>query len=113
MNPWKSDLAECLRNRRIDVNLIVRNHSCEHGRNGDIENRAQGERSEDTDRYVATRVARLFSVCRHRVKANISEEDDRRARDDSKRFSANPRLSQNSVPEETDARIAIGSKRFP
>ena len=63
------------RNRGVEVDLVVRDHAGQHGRHQDVEDRAEPERGDDRDRYVALRIAGLLGVGRDRVEADVGEED--------------------------------------
>ena len=51
---------------------------------GDVEHRADRQRSEDAARHVALRIARFLRRRRDRVEADVGEEDHRRAADDAR-----------------------------
>ena len=62
--------------------LLPRQHAGEHHRHGDVDDRADDEAGDHGDGHVALRVLRFLGRRRHRVEADVGEEDDRRrARD--------------------------------
>ena len=66
----------------VEVDLVVRDHAGQHGRHQDVEDRAEPERGDDGDRYVALRIAGLLGVGRDGIEANVGEEDVGRALED-------------------------------
>jgi len=68
--------------RCIGVELRVRQHAGQHGRDRDVEARADDERADDADRNVAARVLDLLAKVRNYLEANVGEEHQRRAVED-------------------------------
>ena len=99
--------------RRIDVDLLVRNHAGQDRGDGDVKNRAQDKRTDDADRHVAARIARFFGVGRDRVEADVGVENDSRAGHHAERLAARSMLSHDRVSEKADAAITVGRERPP
>ena len=64
--------------RRLLIDLRIRNHACNHRRDRDIQHGAQAERSQNGKRHVALRILGFFRVRRNRVEADVGKEDQRR-----------------------------------
>ena len=63
------------RERCADVDLAVREHAGQHGRDRDVQHRADGQRPHDADCQVALGPAGLLGVGRDRVEPDVGEED--------------------------------------
>ena len=62
-----------------DAQLIVACHPREDGADDDVDNRANGQATEDPARHVALRILGLLGRRRDRVEADVGKEDDRGA----------------------------------
>ena len=113
LRPGQADLAEGVRNRRVDVDLVVGDHAGEHGGDGDVENGAEHQRGDDADGHVARRIAGLLGVGRDRIEADVGEEDDRGAGQHADRFAAGPGLAEHGVAEEAEPAQAERREGMP
>ena len=64
--------------RGVDVDLAIGDHSGQHDRDRDIQDRADRQRPHDADRQVALRAPGLLGVGRDRVEPDVGEEDPAR-----------------------------------
>ena len=87
------------RQRLRRAELLPRRHPGEHGRDGEVEERANTERSEDADRQITRWIVRLFGGRRDRIEADVRKEDDRRGGDDSV-----PAVRSEALPRRSRAR---------
>src|SRR5882724_7747738 len=78
MGPRQSHMAESLGERRIDIDLLIRDHAGQNRGDGDIENRAEGERGDNADGNVTGWIARLLSVSRDRIETDVGVKYDGR-----------------------------------
>src|SRR5437016_1775139 len=69
--------------------------------------------ADDTDGHVTTWIACLLGMGRDRIETDVGEKHDGGAGQYPERLSTRSVLSQNSVAEETDAGVAVGSEGVP
>src|SRR6266542_2311258 len=103
MGPRQTHMAEGLGERRIDIDLLIRDHAGQDRGDGDIENRAEGERGNDANGNVAAWSARLLGVSRDRIKTDVGVKYDRRAGHHSEGLAGRSVLSQDRGSEEADS----------
>ncbi len=97
--PRQADLIHGLRDRRRIVQIRVRHDTDEHGRREDIEDGADDQRPENTDRHVLARVSRFGAGSRHGLEPDVGEKD-RGGRGDDAGHPVPPRvLSRKHSPE--------------
>ena len=73
--PVQIPVQEGAGQRRFDIHLLPRHHARQHRRHADIEQRADQQRKNDPDRQIPLRILRLLRRRRHRVEADIREEN--------------------------------------
>ena len=74
LGPGQAYLCKCIGNRRVTVILLVRDHARQHGRDRDIQHRAEDERRDDTDRHIALGVLRLLGLGGYGIEADIAKK---------------------------------------
>ncbi len=74
--PGQADGTQAQDDRIGHVQLAIRHQAGQHRGHGDVEHGRDGERTQDADRHVALRPARLLGAVRDRVEPDIGDEHD-------------------------------------
>jgi hypothetical protein len=78
--PTDAGCVDAQRHRIGNIQRLVVHQAGQHGGNQDVEDGADHQRAENADRHILLRILRLLGRGRDGVKADVGEEDRRRAR---------------------------------